>query len=121
MGIFDAIRSSFSGGAVSSSGGSVLGVDIGSSSAKIVQFRQEKGRAILETYGEISFGPYMGTEVGHVTRLQPAEIAQALADLMKESMEDKAISSIIVSYSEQNNCLYRCIVDRVVNKTKRSL
>ena len=33
---------------------SILGVDIGSASIKIVQLRKEKERAVLETYGELS-------------------------------------------------------------------
>ena len=37
--------------------GSVLGIDIGASSAKIVQLRASRGTAILETYGEIALGP----------------------------------------------------------------
>ena len=37
---------------------SVLGVDIGSSSLKVVQLRKERGQAVLETYGELSLGPY---------------------------------------------------------------
>ena len=44
--------------------GSVLGVDIGSSSLKVVQLRKERDQAILETYGELALGPYSGGEVG---------------------------------------------------------
>ena len=40
----------------SASDQSVLGIDIGSSSIKVVQLKKEKERAILETYGEISLG-----------------------------------------------------------------
>ena len=36
---------------------SVLGVDIGSSSLKVVQLRKEHGQAVLETYGELPLGP----------------------------------------------------------------
>lgn len=63
----------------------VIGVDIGSSAIKVVQLRQSKGKAILETYGEIGLGPYIGTEVGRVTKLPSQEIAQALQDLIKEA------------------------------------
>lgn len=74
---------------------SVLGVDVGSASVKVVQLRKEKGRAILETYGEIALGPYAGTEIGRATKLQPEKIAEAITDLMKESgvsTVDSAIS-----------------------------
>jgi len=74
---------------------SVLGVDVGSASIKIVQLRKEKGRVILETYGEISLGPYAETEIGRATKLSPEKIAEALTDLMKEagaSTVDSAMS-----------------------------
>ena len=38
--------------------GSVLGIDIGSSSIKVVQISRKNGHAILETYGELALGPY---------------------------------------------------------------
>ncbi len=66
-------------------GESVLGVDVGSSSIKIVQMRKRKGRAILETYGEIALGPYGNFAIGQVTNLPPERIAEALKDVMKES------------------------------------
>lgn len=66
-------------------GESVLGIDVGSSSIKIVQMRKRKGRAILETYGEIALGPYANFAIGQVTNLPPERIAEALKDVMKES------------------------------------
>lgn len=74
-------------GALSSAGKSksVLGVDIGSSSVKIVQLRAQKGSAILETYGEIALGPYAGVAVGKATKLPIDKTATALTDLMKEA------------------------------------
>ncbi len=74
---------------------SVLGVDVGSASLKVVQLRKEKGKAILETYGEIALGPYAGTEIGRATKLNPDKLAEALKDLMKEasvSSYDSAVS-----------------------------
>lgn len=74
---------------------SVLGIDVGSASLKVVQLRREKGRVILETYGEISLGPYAGTEIGRATKLNPDKLAEALRDLMKEanvSTIDSAVS-----------------------------
>jgi len=51
---------------------SVVAIDFGSSSVKVVQLRKEKGRAILETYGGLACGPYSGLSVGQATNL-PAE------------------------------------------------
>lgn len=64
---------------------SVLGVDIGSASVKVVQLRKEKGKAILETYGELALGPYGNMEAGRVTNLEGDKIAQAIVDLSKEA------------------------------------
>ncbi len=64
---------------------SVIGLDIGSSSIKIVQLRKKKGRAILETYGEIALGPYGGGAVGQVTNLPADKIAEAIKDLIREA------------------------------------
>lgn len=64
---------------------SVLGVDIGSSSVKIVQVAKKGGRAVLETYGELSLGPYGSTEIGRATSLPPEKISEALKDLMREA------------------------------------
>jgi type IV pilus assembly protein PilM len=65
--------------------GSVLGIDIGTSSAKIVQLRSSRGAAILETYGEIALGPYNNQPIGKAVKLTPERTAEALKDLMREA------------------------------------
>jgi type IV pilus assembly protein PilM len=69
----------------SGKGGSVLGVDIGSSSIKVVQLKRERGRAILETYGAIALGPYAGIEIGRATQLPVEKLAEALRDVIREA------------------------------------
>ncbi|MBI5126174.1 MAG: type IV pilus assembly protein PilM [Candidatus Taylorbacteria bacterium] len=64
---------------------SVLGIDIGSSAIKIVQIKKKKGRAVLETYGELALGPYGGTEIGRATNLTLEKTAQALTDILREA------------------------------------
>lgn len=64
---------------------SVLGIDIGSASIKVVQLRRKKGRAILETYGELSLGPYAELEIGRATKLGTDKIVEALNDVLKEA------------------------------------
>lgn len=63
---------------------SVLGIDIGSSSIKIVQLSRKNGHAVLETYGELSLGQYAGKEVGVATSLPIEKIIEALNDMLKE-------------------------------------
>lgn len=67
------------------SGGSVVGIDLGSSAIKAVQIKKKGGRAVLETYGELSLGPYAGTDVGRATNLSADKLQEALADLFREA------------------------------------
>ncbi len=64
---------------------SVIGIDVGSSSVKVVQLRKKKGRAVLETYGELALGPYAGVSVGQSTNLSAEKIAEAIKDLIREA------------------------------------
>lgn len=64
---------------------SVIGVDIGPSSIKVVQLKKKKGRAVLVTYGALALGPYAGIEVGRATHLPPEKISEALIDLLREA------------------------------------
>jgi len=63
---------------------SVVGIDIGSSSIKVVQLKKERGVAKLETYGEVALGPYAGMAVGQSTSLPPEKLVEAIKDLFKE-------------------------------------
>lgn len=65
--------------------GSFVGVDIGSSTIKIVQLKDVKGIPTLETYGELQLGPYEGVEIGRSTHLAPNKITEALIDIMREA------------------------------------
>jgi type IV pilus assembly protein PilM len=64
---------------------SAIGLDISSSSIKLVQLKKAGGRAVLETYGELALGPYTGIERGHSTNLPSEKIAEALKNILKES------------------------------------
>jgi type IV pilus assembly protein PilM len=78
---------------------SVLGVDIGSSSIKIVQIRSNKGVATLDTYGEIALGTYGGTEIGQSTNLPPEKLAEALKVLMSEASITSKLCGVSVPFS----------------------
>lgn len=79
--------------------GSILGIDIGSSSAKIVQLRASRGTAILETYGEIALGPYGGASVGKAVKLTPEKISEALTDLLREANVTARAGGISIPFS----------------------
>ncbi len=64
---------------------SVLGIDIGSSSLKVVQLRKKQGQVVLETYGELALGPYGGAEVGQAMNLSAEQVTETLKDLIREA------------------------------------
>ncbi|MFA6095462.1 MAG: type IV pilus assembly protein PilM [Candidatus Paceibacterota bacterium] len=77
--------SSFFGGLLKKQSPSVLGIDIGSSSIKVVQLKKQGGKAVLETYGELALGPYAGVEIGRATNLPQEKVIEALRDVLRES------------------------------------
>jgi type IV pilus assembly protein PilM len=79
--------------------GSVLGIDIGASSVKIVQLRPSRGAAILETYGEIALGPYGQQPIGKPVKLPAEKIAEAMTDLMKEANVTARSGGISIPFS----------------------
>ena len=80
--------------------GSVLGVDIGSSSIKVVQLRRQRGTAILETYGELSLGPYAELDIGQATRLPAEKLAAALTDLLREANTSTTDAALSIPFSD---------------------
>jgi type IV pilus assembly protein PilM len=64
---------------------SMLGIDIGSSSIKVVQVRNVNGVMTLHTYGELALGPVADKPVGSTTSLSESEIAQAVRDIVSKS------------------------------------
>lgn len=65
--------------------GQAIGLDIGSSSIKIVQIRREKEKLILDTYGEIALGPYAGLVAGQAAHIGEEKLSEAIQDLMREA------------------------------------
>ena len=78
---------------------SVVGIDVGSSSLKVVQLRKEKGKAILETYGELALGPYAGIEVGQATNLSAEQISESLKDLLREAKVTTKSAGVSVPFA----------------------
>lgn len=78
---------------------SVIGIDLGSSSLKVVQLRRDRGAAVLETYGELALGPYTGAEAGQATNLSAARIAETLSDLLREANVTTTDAGISIPFS----------------------
>lgn len=78
---------------------SALGIDIGTSSIKVVQLRRERGSVILETYGAIALGPYAGVEIGRATALPAEKLAEALKDVIREANVTVTDAAVAIPYS----------------------
>lgn len=63
----------------------VVGIDIGSSSIKVVEVEDRSGVLTLTTYGELQLGPYDGKEIGQAVTIDPKKEQQALIDIIRES------------------------------------
>jgi type IV pilus assembly protein PilM len=80
---FASIFSSFSSG--NNRSGGVVGIDIGSSSIKVVELQEKKGVVTLGTYGELQLGPYAKKEIGESVILTASQEQEALVDVIRES------------------------------------
>lgn len=81
------------------SSGSVLGIDISSSSVKVVQGKIEGSHPVLETYGEISLGPYIDKSVGQAVSLPADRLTEALQDLMTEAKVTSNNSGVSIPFN----------------------
>ena len=79
------LRTFFSGLQATSATPAVVGIDIGSSSIKVVELQEQKGVLTLVTYGEIQLGPYVTKEVGQAVILTAKQEQEALVDVIRES------------------------------------
>lgn len=80
---FSNITESFGG--FGSSADTVVGVDIGASAVKVVQLKKEKGKIVLQTYGEVATGPYADMKAGQLPNLTEEQLLTLLPDLIKEA------------------------------------
>jgi type IV pilus assembly protein PilM len=83
MNLISNILASVSNGQTSVDG--VVGIDIGSSSMKVVELHQRNGVITLATYGEVQLGPYAEKQIGESVVLNPKQEQEALVDIIRES------------------------------------
>lgn len=76
---------------------SVIGIDIGASSIKIVQLKKEKERAVLETYSALATGSYAGAAVGQAGQLSKEKTLEMLKDLFRESGAKAKDAAVAIS------------------------
>lgn len=77
-------------------GGTAVGIDIGTSSIKVVQVKKKGGKAVLETYGSVALGPYADTDIGQATNLPKEKTAEALASILREAGVTTNIASVSI-------------------------
>ena len=68
---------------------SFVGIDIGSDSAKVVQLRKERERAVLETYGELKSPAYLAKApsrgMGGFLGYRDEDVVSLLTDVLREA------------------------------------
>ena len=64
---------------------SVVGVDIGSSSIKVVELQRTDKALMLRTYGELQLGPYADQPLGASVSLEQKRLVESLVDVIRES------------------------------------
>ncbi len=67
----------------------VTGIDIGSSSIKLVEMSIKSGHVVLNNYGSIALGPYAKTPIGSTPVLTSEIVSQALIELFNETKASK--------------------------------
>lgn len=78
---------------------SVVGVDVGSSAIKVVQLKNKGGVAVLETYGELSLGPYGSVDIGQATTLAADKLGAALADILREASVTATSAGVSIPFT----------------------
>jgi type IV pilus assembly protein PilM len=63
----------------------VVGIDVGSSSIKVVELQEKKGVLTLGTYGELQLGPYADKHLGESVTTTAKQEQEALIDIIRES------------------------------------
>ncbi len=84
--ILSSIKNAFSGLFSGAGDNRVVGIDIGTSSIKVVELKKEGGRVILDTYGALALGQYNeGGFIGQVTNLSVENLTKAVIDVLRET------------------------------------
>jgi type IV pilus assembly protein PilM len=78
-----------------------VGIDIGTSSLKVVELKKKGNKVTLTRYGLLSLGGYGNKESGQAVKLPPEKLAEALNFLLAEEKftAQKAVFSIPLSSS----------------------
>jgi type IV pilus assembly protein PilM len=62
-----------------------VGIDLGSSSVKVVEIEETERALTLRTYGELQLGPYDAAPLGDMVQLSQKKRIESIVDVMRES------------------------------------
>lgn len=74
-----------------------LGIDISSSSIKVVEIKKKGEKMLLETYGSIYLGPYAELDNGSIVNLPTEKIVEALKEVLKQAGVNSTSASLCIS------------------------
>lgn len=105
MSVLDSLKDVFSG-LTQSKSDTYVGIDIGSSSIKTVQLKKDKGRILLETYGEVALGPYQSDDgvAGQLTTLEIDKLTEALRNLIEQA--NVSAKNAVISVSSATSLIF---------------
>jgi type IV pilus assembly protein PilM len=98
---------------------SILGIDIGAASVKLVQIRLSDERAVLETYGELSTGPYASKNIGQGVRLMGGKATEIVQDLIRET--GATANEAIVAMPLHNSFVTTVEIPKMQNKDLKTV
>ncbi len=103
--VLDSLKDVFSG-LTQAKSNTYVGIDIGSSSIKAVQLKKDKGRILLETYGEVALGPYQDKDgtAGQLTTLETGVLAEALRNLIEQA--NVTAKTAVISVSSATSLIF---------------
>jgi type IV pilus assembly protein PilM len=77
---------------------SVIGLDIGSSSIKVVELIKKDDSIELLTYGLLEISPYGGKEIGRAVKMSVDKTVEAITDLMREAKVKSLDSGVAIPF-----------------------
>lgn len=97
--IFSNLSRTLFGSSGANTDNGVIGIDFSSGAIKIVQIRKANNSPVLQTYGELSLGPYVDKPVGEAVKPSPEVLGAALKDILKEAKVTTSAAGVSIPLS----------------------
>ena len=96
--LFSGISNLFNGDNKAKANG-VLGIEFSAGAVKVVQLKRAGDVPYLQTYGELSLGPYDEKPIGAAVKPQPKVLGQALNDILDEADTTSKLAGVSIPVS----------------------